>query len=534
MKNTSMFINSHFLNLLYKRIYKNYFFISFFITIIIFSIIFQAIINTILSKEKESFLDKKSNYFQFLLIKTIIISSLLIIFSFSISQFFLYNDRKINIFNLEIKTGVNIKISIYYRLLVIISYITLLILIMLVIDSFFLLNISNKFEILKNLIITKYSFYFLLTTLVVSISYLLLNFINEYIIYILVGITSFFLPLSSYVSPIINQTYSEIEKIYNSSDSINNNSLRYKSLNKIANSIYQNDDYNNTFNINFDINSLKDLSILQGNFLKNNFYDDLNNTSPFFYNFINDSHKFYLNKNLNNNKKINFEDFIFNQSNYNYVEDNNLYYFYDILSDYMKNINNEDFKNFINIFLDFSKEFLVLNLFASDIFIDSSSSGLLNEQLWKNDIDKYSSLEEISLYWFIAKTYNLMLEMSNVEFTNVLTLKDEENNVNDIKLFQYLNPFEIYKTITYGGFYKNDQEYVAIINSSTQSGLLIRSFYKLVYKENVSNNSDYKITDYSYVEYDIFNYDIFYIVIILIVIINIYLNFYRIKKLLIE
>jgi len=142
---------------------------------------------------------------------------------------------------------------------------------MLIVDSISLMWIPHNLRYIQKAILTKYSFYILLAIITVTVTFFLLNFVNEYLVYILVGLLSFFTPLSSFFNSLILDSNSNLQNIQSNSTSLNNNSLIYKKLYKLANNLNEDENFNKLFSIDFDIKNLKNFSILQDNLLNDDF-----------------------------------------------------------------------------------------------------------------------------------------------------------------------------------------------------------------------------------------------------------------------
>ncbi len=525
-------INLYLLKFLFKRVVKKYLFMTLFFMIILLSLIFEIIIMKYISSEKYFDYNPVSMFFKLLLYKTILCSVFVILFSFMITQHFLFDDRQKSILSLEIKSGVGLNNSLLLRCIVIFSFIFFLIISMLVVDSISLMWIPHNFRYIQKAILTKYSFYTLLAIITVTVTFFLLNFVNEYLVYILVGVLSFFTPLSSFFNSLILDSNSNLQNIQSNSTSLNNNSLIYKKLYKLANNLNEDENFNKLFSIDFDVKNLKNFSILQGNLLNDDFMNLVEKKAPEFKEFLSYAHEYYLTKEQHLIKNIDFSNFIFNKNdniiNYDFS------YFFNILNSFENNIDNIKYKKFINYFIPFSKEFLVLNSFSKDIFVDSSGTAKLTPYIWKSDINKYANLDEISLYYFISMTFNLLYNYSNNEIIETMLPQNQKGLVNQIKTHLYLNPMLLYNNITYGGMYNWENEQISIINNNTNEFLILRNYYEFNLKTNYENKTNYNILNYNIKNITIFSYEGFYIFLVLIATAILYLNYFRLKRILIE
>jgi len=153
----------------------------------------------------------------------------------------------------------------------------------------------------------------------------------------------------------------------------------------------------------------------------------------------------------------------------------------------------------------------VLNSFSKDIFVDSSGTAKLTPYIWKSDINKYANLDEISLYYFISMTFNLLYNYSNNEIIETMLPQNQKGIVNQIKTHLYLNPMLLYNNITYGGMYNLENEQISIINNNTNEFLILRNYYEFNLKTNYENKTNYNILNYNIKNITIFSYEGFYI-----------------------
>ncbi|ASP28294.1 hypothetical protein SCORR_v1c05220 [Spiroplasma corruscae] len=528
-------IKFNFLILTFKRIFKKWWNYFFFALLILITISFQTFF--LIYFKNESFLNGdyaqgSSFILQILLIKSILVSILIMIYSFMIAQFLIHSDKSKYLFNLEIKSGINLKSSLMYRFFVLFSYTFILIIFLVIIEACFIGFWPKSLNFFIPIFMTKYSFYLIIAILTITLSFFFFNFFNEYLTYVLAGILIFILNVNMYLWPIIKKSMIPLTNVNNTSQTLAYDSLIYKKISYIAENINDNQFFKDTLQINFDINSLRDVTIFQGNLLNDKFLNMLENKSPNLKQFLISTHNYYANKNQASNE-IDLTKFIFNKSDNQTIKNFDSNYFYNIIDSYYNN-ENEEYNNFIKIFKDFSKNFLLLNKLITDLFISVNYQVIIDESLWGQDIKKYNSIEEISLYWFIANTYKIMYEYSESDMFKSLVVSDYQQNLNKLKANFYLNPLELYINLSYGSFYNNDNENSLIINSLDEnSPLYVRSFINLEEKQTNENKANNELLRYKSKNVKVFSYEGFYVFLLLFSLGLIYVNYFKFKKTLI-
>ncbi|AHB36231.1 hypothetical protein [Spiroplasma apis] len=530
--------NISIMNFLFKKIIMNYKFILIMFLLFISVTVMQIIVVLATSnniKYKSSISELSQYVVSIIYFKTIVSNILFTILSFVFTYYFIKKHQDQGILSLEIKAGVKLKYGILYRLIIIFTYCISTLLICLFCEYICTLFIKESFKHISSLTLNKYSFYLLNIIITVSFTFLLFNFIKDYVVYILFGSSLLILPLVSYLMPVLlksNQTY--FNTIKNSAE-INTKSIIFDDLYKLSNSILEDNLLKSSLNLKFDIGSTKDKTVSQGNFLNDNYLNRIKKENQEFFDFISYIHDryktIYPNSSISDYPQLN--NFYYNKVIT--IETFDPYYFFNILKDFNNHDNNLLYKDFFKNLEIFSKKFIFNNTFNDNLYIDDNSAKI-DINLWEyKDLNKYTSFQEISMYWLISTLYqsldNFSIEREKgVDSIEILIDNKNSKIINSIKTLLYLNPIELFNQIRLGSYYNKGLYYQNIGNYFDDNNFTLgREYWSLKEKTIPIINTDYKILNYEGKKRVIFNYEGFYFFLLILSFFIIWLNYYKLK-----
>ncbi len=467
-------LNFKLLSFNYKNVIKNKMLLSITITFLIISTLLEIASFYNYYFNSNIYFDNMNDLFnKIFFFKKIFDMLMLSIIVIYLTTICFYIDKKQGRINLELKGGISLFQTYLQRIVIITSFILIIILFLLAMQSLFTLTINDYFVETRHKVINFMYFYFLLAIMIFSITFFFIMIFNSKVVLTIVSIISCLISLSSTLSSFryndcINlYRYGSYTTTFQKWTSFNNELKSDKTFNDFLpnfEKIYENR------------GSFDKYQWAYGNYwyvMNNLTSDDKKFYGDNFINFIKDMDKLFNdNYHLFNNPDstgFKLEDsFVYNyRKNYASYKTLKQNLIYNIINKIIGLSKNEQYSNFLNILKDYSNYFLeylekspLSIAYLNQSFISRSVLDGYFDETFKN----YKTSDQYDFYYFLSSiAYDIFNWQDNIrqkyEKNIKIDLSPEQSLVDGLKRNANSNPFNQLAQLQFGNYFSKNSLY---------------------------------------------------------------------------